>query len=273
MGNRPNQNRPNRPNRPNQNQPNRPGPWAGNQPGMRPPGKPKPPAAPKPPTFQAPSITSNEGYQATLQANQNRYNTTTAGLDNQERQLGVNYGMGQYGGDIASNPYSRAALLQRSYDQNQKRSLNSMAAAGQLYSGSTTNAYNLNRFNRDQASDALAKDFQARIDRIGFERRAAQDQLATENAQALRESVSDMPDLYPSTPENTSDEMFGGGGGNRPGGNRPNRPGNNRPNRPNQNRPNRPNQNRPQGNRPNQQRPQQQNRPQQNKPPPKKGKK
>lgn len=50
-----------------------------------------------------------------------------------------------------SNPYSRAALLQKSYDQNRAGATTSMASRGQLYSGAHQNAQNVAQsdFNRD----------------------------------------------------------------------------------------------------------------------------
>ena len=317
---KPNQPRPNqpRPNRPGGNRPNRPG---GNRPPggawgpppnqNRPPGVggnqgggggqgPNVPAAP--PTPQLPNYQSNEGLQRRLSENERRYRDTLTGLGDQEKQLGINYGMGQFGGDIASNPYSRAALLQRSYNQNQRASTNTLASRGQLYAGAASNAFNTNRFNFAQSQDALQKDYAARMAAIEARRQAASNALYDANEAANREAVDDASKLFPSTPENTApggdgygDTGYddGGGPGGGGGGNRPNRPGGNRPNGPNQNRPNRPN-NRPPGgawgNRPNQQKPQNkpgnpgqnkpgnpgQNKPQPKpapKPPPKKGKK
>lgn len=56
-----------------------------------------------------------------------------------------------------NNPFSRAALLKRSYDQAQTGATNSLAAQGQLYSGALQNARNRNTFNFQQGSDALQK--------------------------------------------------------------------------------------------------------------------
>lgn len=84
-------------------------------------------------------------------------------IESQRRGLGINYGLGQFGGDAATNPYSRAALLQKSYDQNQRRTQNAMAASGQLYSGATQSARDFNVGNYGQARDSLQKDFDARM--------------------------------------------------------------------------------------------------------------
>jgi hypothetical protein len=140
--------------------------------------------------FKAPDISANETYQRELGGAIDRNNQTLAGLDDQQRQLGVSYGLGQMGGSFASNPYSRAALLQRTYDQNQRRTINSMAGAGQLYSGATQGAANFNRFNFGQSSDALQKDFGARTSQIDLQRQGANDQLGKAKEAAMRKSIA-----------------------------------------------------------------------------------
>jgi hypothetical protein len=140
--------------------------------------------------FKSPDIASNETYQRELGGAIDRKNQTLAGLDDQQRQLGVSYGLGQMGGSFTNNPYSRAALLQRSYDQNQRRTINSMAGAGQLYSGATQGAANFNRFNFGQSSDALQKDFGARTSQIDLQRQSANDQFGRAEEAAMRKSVA-----------------------------------------------------------------------------------
>ncbi len=58
-----------------------------------------------------------------------------------------------------SNPFSRAALLQRSYDNAKRGTTNSMAAAGQLYSGALQNAQNENARGFQQGDNALRQAF------------------------------------------------------------------------------------------------------------------
>jgi len=151
---------------------------------------------------KAPDYTSNQNYQRALADNQAQFQQAQAGLDDQERGLGIAYGLGQYGADIANNPYSRAAMLQRSYNQNQRASINTMAARGQLYSGATQNAANANTFNYGSAYDALSKDFGARQGQIGTQRQAASDALAAANESAYRRSISDASRQFPVTREN-----------------------------------------------------------------------
>lgn len=58
----------------------------------------------------------------------------------QEGDLGFDAGYNADGTVNTSNPYSRAALLQLAHEQQTLGTTNSMAAAGQLYSGARANA-------------------------------------------------------------------------------------------------------------------------------------
>ena len=149
---------------------------------------------------KAPDLSSNENLQRALTANTDRYNQTLAGLDDQERSLGVSYGLGQYGADIASNPYSRAAMLQRSYNQNQRASLNTMAARGQLYSGATQNQANANASNYSSAYDALAKDFGARTQAITSARIQAEQDKSNADEIAARRAADENQKIYATSP-------------------------------------------------------------------------
>jgi hypothetical protein len=63
------------------------------------------------------------------------YDQTMAGIGYEQTMLGQESGFNAQGGLDPSNPYSVAANLQRRYQQGQRGTTNSMAAAGQLYSG------------------------------------------------------------------------------------------------------------------------------------------
>lgn len=60
-------------------------------------------------------------------------------------------------GGAAYNPYSQAAVLQRSYDNTKRGTTNSYAAQGQLYSGALKNAQATNAYNFNVSSDALQR--------------------------------------------------------------------------------------------------------------------
>jgi hypothetical protein len=151
---------------------------------------------------RSPSIESTENLQRSLTDARDRLNQTNIGLDDQERGLGVSYGMGQFGADAASNPYSRAAMLQRSYNQNQRASINTMASRGQLYAGATQNQANANASNYGSAYDALSKDFGGRMSQIGVQRQSAQDAYSNAEESAYRKSIADAGRENPVTREN-----------------------------------------------------------------------
>lgn len=124
---------------------------------------------------KAPDYRDDEAYKRTVASANTNLQNTLSGLSSQRRELGINYGLGQYGGSVASNPYSRAALLQKSYDQNQRRTQNAMAASGQLYSGATQNARNFNTGAYSQGRDSLQKDFDARMGQTILGEQSARD--------------------------------------------------------------------------------------------------
>ncbi len=86
---------------------------------------------------------------------QRRLSNTLSGLDagwiGTENEYGLAPGFNNY----ASNPYSRAALLQRSYDDARRGTLNS--AGNQLYAGSYINAENTNTHDFSLGRDELEK--------------------------------------------------------------------------------------------------------------------
>lgn len=136
-----------------------------------------PPPAPSP-------LLPDSAYTAQLGQNQNVYNQTAAGVTNAQNQLGLNYGVTYTPGTIAgaekklgvphqdasftidpnidvSNPFSRAGLLKRAFQNNVRGTTNNYASQGQLYSGALQNAQNANTFNYQQGNDALIKGFQS----------------------------------------------------------------------------------------------------------------
>lgn len=81
-----------------------------------------------------------------------------------------------------NNPFSRAALLQKTYEQNQRGTTNSMAAQGQLYSGALQDAQNENTFQNQAGVDSNQKSFNRMLDELLRGRRDAG--LSTERANA-----------------------------------------------------------------------------------------
>ena len=147
-----------------------------------------------------------------------------ARLGQQRQALGIGYGFGEFGGDAESNPYSRAALLQRNYERNQRASTNSMAAAGQLYAGSLSNARNFNRFNYDVSFDSLRKQYDAALARLNDQELAAntryEDQLEGAQRDAVNQGQEDeRPEAWEADPfPNQGGNQGDGQGGNQGGG-------------------------------------------------------
>ena len=106
-------------------------------------------------------------------AARNQLTDTTAGLDRQGKEALDSYGyagtfdpngvLSGVGEVNYANPFSRASLLKRSYDQGVRGNTNRMAARGQLYAGSLVNAQNDTLWNRQRGEDANVRGLQSLI--------------------------------------------------------------------------------------------------------------
>ena len=114
------------------------------------------------PPLSDPTLTAQLGL------NETNYNNTLSGLNTQ--QTGV---ISEFGLDDPTDPFSKAALLQRLYNQNQAKITGGMAARGQLYSGALQSEQNNAGFNYLQGRDALRKAQNAALARIASARTAA----------------------------------------------------------------------------------------------------
>lgn len=98
-------------------------------------------------------------YTTDVTAAYGKYLTDLAGTNLERTSVNTDYGyLPEYQqGGAAYNPYSQAAKLQSAYETEKRRSLNEMAAAGQLYSGARQNDFNADQ--RDYVSaDQAARD-------------------------------------------------------------------------------------------------------------------
>lgn len=141
---------------------------------VAPTGKPTPPAAPA-----APALTPySPGVQGQLDQESSGIaadlKSTVAGITQAEDRGANDYGFAvKYKPDVGpngertvesfsvdpANPFSRAALLQRSYDNAKRTTTNSYAASGQLYAGSMQNAQNENARGFQQGDNSLRQAF------------------------------------------------------------------------------------------------------------------
>lgn len=119
-------------------------------PGLKPPVRATPPAAARPPAAQ--SLPFDPVYQAQV-ADLNRQQALA--------QSNIQYQTGQvkqeYGFDDPSNPFSRAAMLQRAYTQGQQATTGGMASRGQLYSGALQSELDHGRFGHEQNVDTARR--------------------------------------------------------------------------------------------------------------------
>lgn len=114
---------------------------------------------------------------------QRNYGNTLAQIGSNWALTQQEYGLEGPYADASSNPYSKAALLQRSYDNARRGTTNS--AGLQLYAGSTVNAQNANTFHYNEGYDSLQKGFA----RAGAEKISAE-QAAQERLQSAAEEAN-----------------------------------------------------------------------------------
>jgi hypothetical protein len=110
---------------------------------------------------------ANTGYQNTVTdsiADEGAYGldlgATLGARDPNADPSTVTQGSFDWNGVEATNPFSKAALLVRSYEQQQNRTTNGLAAQGQLYSGAMNNARSQDTFGFQQGQDSLQKALQ-----------------------------------------------------------------------------------------------------------------
>jgi hypothetical protein len=125
--------------------------------------------------------------------------STISGLEAQKPQVLADYGYKASGYDSAgnplglsfdaSNPYSRAALLKRNYDQQQTGTVNSMASRGQLYSGALQNAKASNEHGYNVADNALIQALTRLLVGIAGREQSTRTGAETQIAQARGQSM------------------------------------------------------------------------------------
>lgn len=125
-----------------------------------------------------------------------------AQLQYQRGQLGSTFGLGiDPSGAVfedVSNPYSRAATLQKLYDQSRRGTGTTMAARGQLYSGAMQNAQNQNAQTNLQRRDEMIRQFMAAQQDLRQRELSAggahADALAQAGSDAVMRALANRPD-------------------------------------------------------------------------------
>ena len=138
-------------------------------------GKPAAPGAPQKPAMPWDLAAANQEAGA-----QKQLANTTTGLDANWLRTQQAFGLEGQWADAASNPYSRASALQRSFDSARRGVTNS---AGQgLYSGSFINAQNENTHQFNLGRDQLQKEYdQANAEYVGGKQNANDEYLEAIN--------------------------------------------------------------------------------------------
>lgn len=99
--------------------------------------------------------------------------------------------------DATSNPYSRAAVLQRNLQTAQGGSLNSLASRGQLYAGSLNNAREANLESYNQQYDASRREYDNALEKIRAARADAESGYNLDVASAKQSAINRAVKLRP----------------------------------------------------------------------------
>lgn len=160
----------------------------------------KAPAAAAAPSQAGSGLPLDPTYEATIGGLQKKRDELLAGYTAQRPRVLADYGYTAAGYDSSgaptglafdpNNPYSRASLAKKVYDQNQAGTQNSMAARGQLYAGSLDSAKAFNESRYQQGSDALLKSLTEQLVGIAQGERGAKTDYELGAGQAYGDSVS-----------------------------------------------------------------------------------
>lgn len=131
-----------------------------------------PPAPPQNSTQTTP-LPWDAAYQQSQNNLQLGLNNTLAAIQGQVGALGRSYGFDASGNIDPNDPFGRAQLLQRAFDQQKTGNKNGYAARGQLYSGALQNAQDAALFNYQAQDSALRNEFAQAQAALNAQRAAA----------------------------------------------------------------------------------------------------
>lgn len=112
------------------------------------------PASPATPGYNPQPLTFSPVYENTVGDSNRSYDQTVAANAYQRNRVKQTYGF-----DDPSDPFNRAAMLQKHYQQRTQGTTNSFAASGQLYSGATQRNLDQGRSDYDQSYAALRRSY------------------------------------------------------------------------------------------------------------------
>ncbi len=113
----------------------------------------------------------DSAYQTQINALQTRLNNQNLVAGQDESTIRQNYG---FDSEYASNPYTKANLLQRAAETQFNRTTNTAAASGHLYSGSTSNQRGYDEFKSGLERDQAMKEYASALQGVDRSRLGAQ---------------------------------------------------------------------------------------------------
>lgn len=102
-----------------------------------------------------------------------KYNNALLNAGYKKTAYEQEYGLDPGFNDYKANPYSRAALLEQSFQRANRASGNSLAAGGQLYSGASQNAETYNREHKGQETNSLESAYRKALQGVNEEEAGA----------------------------------------------------------------------------------------------------
>jgi len=136
-----------------------------------------------------------------------KYNNALLNARYKKTAYGQEYGLDPGYNDYKANPYSRAALLEQTFQRANRASGNSLAAGGQLYSGASQNAETYNREHKGQETNALEGSYRKSLQGVNEEEAGALTNREEEKANAKWKAIE-----AASAAELEPDTAPGGGG-------------------------------------------------------------
>jgi hypothetical protein len=143
-------------------------------------------AAPPTPPVSAPWDGAEQLSDAGADA---KYNNALLNAGYKKTAYQQEYGLDPGFNDYKANPYSRAALLEQTFQRANRASGNSLAAGGQLYSGASQNAETYNREHKGQETNALEGAYRKALQGVNEEEAGALTAREEEKANAKWKAI------------------------------------------------------------------------------------
>lgn len=105
----------------------------------------------------------DSAYELSVGGSNTKYNNSLINIAARRNLLKQEYGIDAGYNDYQANPYSRAALLEQTFQRANRASQTSYGSAGQLYAGSLQNQMSYNRDNRGREDNAMQSAYQSAL--------------------------------------------------------------------------------------------------------------